>query len=289
MRVLSICMYTNRGRRLLGQAVRNELLKGDRVRKDGFEYEGVKTLFLDSAFSSGTFKGFFGRVSMDPENGGILRLGIVWGNSISKKLSTTVAEAAPVYDVDAVSTDAIINTYKEERDQARRETQEARVEGARQADQAAARARQEMDRERADIQRKISEEAEKQKQITFGNGLYSGRQSVTFQGDSFVVPPSDNAFLRFGNGTQFKYQLDGNLVVYGGSGQVLWATDRYGPGAANLIFHGGNDGNLVAWRSGGAFWETNTKDCRGGFLVLSSERPFLEVFRQDGVRRCNYP
>lgn len=288
VRVLSVCMYSNRGRRLLGQAVRNEVLPGSRVRKDGVEYEGVKTLFLDSAFSSGTFKGFFGRVSSDPEAGGIMRLGIVWGDSASKKLSTTVAEPAPVYDTDSVSTDAIISTYKEERDQARRETQEAKAEGARQAEQAVARARQDMDRERADMDRRIAEEVGRKKQITFGNGVYTGRQSVSFRGDSFNVRPSETPFVRFENGNKIIYQPDGNLVVYSGSNRVLWSSDRYGSGAANLIFHANNDGNLVAWREGGAFWATETKDCRNGTLVFSSESPFLEIFREDGIRRCCY-
>lgn len=293
-------MYTNRGRRLLGQAVRNEVLPGGRVRKDGVEYEAVKTLFLDSAFSSGTFKGFFGRLSNDPEAGGIMRLGLIWGDSTSKKLSTTVAEAAPVYDTDAVSTDAIINTYKEERDQARRQTEEARAEGGRRAEQAAAQARQDaerekqelrqqMDRERGDIARRVNEEAERRKQIVFGAGVSTGRHSVTFRGDTFNVAPSEDAFVRFENGTHIKYQLDGNLVVYSGTGRPLWATDRYGGGARNLTWHCGNDGNLVAWKDNGANWATETKDCRNGFLVWSSEAPFLEIFRQDGVRRCNYP
>lgn len=288
VRVLSICMYSNRGRRLLGQAVRNEVLPGGRVRKDGFEYEGVKTLFLDSAFSSGTFKGFFGRVSTDAEAGGIMRLGLIWGDSASQKLSTTVAEAAPVYDTDSVSTDAIINTYKEERDQARSETQKVRDESARNAEQAMQKAQQQVDRERADMDRRINEEVENRKQIRFGNGVYTGRQSVTFRGDSFNVAPSSTPFVRFENGTQILYQTDGNLVVYSGSGRALWSSDRYGSGAAHLIWHCGNDGNLVAWKEGGAFWATETKDCRNGSLVFSSESPFLEIFREDGVRRCHY-
>lgn len=277
VRVLSVCLYTNRGRRLLGQAVRNEVLPGGRVRKDGVEYEAVKTLFLDSAFSSGTLKGFFGRVSTDAEAGGIIRLGIVWGDSGSKKLSTTVAEAAPVYDTDAVSTDAAISTYKEERDQARRETEKVRDM-----------CREQEERVRAEVDSKVAEEVEKKRQIVFGNGVYTGRQSVTFRGDSFSVRPSNTPFVRFENGVQIIYQLDGNLVVYSASGSVLWSSDRYGAGAANLIFHATNDGNLVAWREGGAFWASETKDCRNGSLIWSSESPFLEIFTEDGVRRCDY-
>lgn len=264
-------MYSNRGRRLLGQAESNEVLPGGRVRKNDVEYESVQTLFLDSAFSSGTFKGFFGRVSMDTEVGGILRLGVVWGDSSSKVLHTTVAEAAPVYDVDAIS----FNALEEERDQARKD---------------AAKAREDMNRERADINRKVEEEVKKRKQITFGNGAYSSRQSVSFKGESLVALASETPFLTFENGTNFKYKPDGNLVIYSGSGNVLWTTTVSGTGATKLFFYGGNDGNLVSWKSsGGYFWASETRDCRNGFLVLSSESPYIEIFKEDGVRRYKCP
>lgn len=113
-RVLSICMYTTRGRRLLGQALRNEVLPGGIVRKDDVEYKKAHTTFLDAAFSSGTFKGFFGRLDSNPTTGGLRRVGAIWGNDTSKapSLSTTVQEVAPIYDNDETSTSATIETFR---------------------------------------------------------------------------------------------------------------------------------------------------------------------------------
>lgn len=278
VRVLSICMYSNRGRRLLGQAVKNEVLPGGRVRKDDVEYEQVKTLYLDSAYNTGTFKGFFGRVSMDETAGGILRLGLIWGDSTSMKLSTTVTDAAPVYDTDFSASNATIEAYKEERDKARQETLDLHDKTVQRVDEVG-----------KEFQIKIAEAREQAKQIKFANGVHTTRQSVSFKGDTFRVSPSNTPFLRFENGNDFIYQLDGNLTVYTADRTVVWSMNRYADGAGELIFHGGNDGNLVAWRTGGSTWSTETRDCKNGFLVFSSERPFMEIFTENGVRRCSYP
>ncbi|KAF4446873.1 Mannose-binding lectin [Fusarium austroafricanum] len=113
-RVLSICMYTTRGRRLLGQAVRNEVLPEELVRKDNVEYKKAHTTFIDAAFSSGSLKGFFGRLDMDPSTGGLLRVGVIWGANVTSKptLTTTVQEVAPIYDTDESSTAATIETFR---------------------------------------------------------------------------------------------------------------------------------------------------------------------------------
>lgn len=82
--ILAVRLYTNRGRRLLGQATSNLTIAPGRIIKDDIEYEQVMSLFVDSPMSKGTFKGFFGR-SNDPTGppNGILRLGLIWGD-ISK-------------------------------------------------------------------------------------------------------------------------------------------------------------------------------------------------------------
>ena len=270
-------MYSNHGRRLLGQAGKNEVLAKESVRKDGVIYEKVKTVFLDSAYSTGTFKGFFGRLDENETTGGILRLGLIWGDSASTKLSTTVTEAAPMYDTDASASDVTISAFRAERDQARKEAQQANDQ-----------ARQDVDQARKDIDARIAAAVDNAKQIRFGNGVYASRQSVSFR--TFKLGPSENPFLRFENGNQFKYQPDGNLVVYSSNGAAVWSMGRTTQnGAGEMIFHSDNDGNLVAWRNGGSTWATETKDCRNGLLVFSSERPFLEIFTESGVRRCNYP
>lgn len=92
-RVLAVRLYTNHGRRLLGQATENELGAPGRITKDNVEYEQVKSVFVDSPLSKGTFKGFFGRCneSIGPSSG-ILRLGLIWGDA-SKPFSTPNASA----------------------------------------------------------------------------------------------------------------------------------------------------------------------------------------------------
>ncbi|KAK7424025.1 hypothetical protein QQX98_000635 [Neonectria punicea] len=100
--------------KLLGQAVRNEVLSKDLVRKDGFEYKKAHTTFIDAAFSSGTLKGLFGRLDMDPQTGGLLRVGVIWGANVTSKstLTTTIQEVAPIYDTDESSTAATIETFR---------------------------------------------------------------------------------------------------------------------------------------------------------------------------------
>lgn len=82
--ILAVRLYTNRGRRLLGQATKNLTIAPGRIIKDDVEYEQVMSVFVDSPLSKGTFKGFFGRSNepAGPSNG-ILRLGLIWGD-ISK-------------------------------------------------------------------------------------------------------------------------------------------------------------------------------------------------------------
>ncbi|OHF00894.1 hypothetical protein CORC01_03722 [Colletotrichum orchidophilum] len=129
-RVLSICMYTTRGRRLLGQAVRNEVLSTDLVRKDGVEYKKAHTTFVDAAFSSGTLKGFFGRLDMDQKTGGLLRVGVIWGanTTSTSALTTTVQEVAPIYDTDEMSTAATIETFRGQVRTAEDQTRSVRTE-----------------------------------------------------------------------------------------------------------------------------------------------------------------
>ena len=82
--ILAVRLYTNHGRRLLGQANKNLTIAPGRITKDDVEYEQVTSVFVDSPLCKGTFKGFFGRCneSTSPSDG-IVRLGLIWGD-ISK-------------------------------------------------------------------------------------------------------------------------------------------------------------------------------------------------------------
>ncbi|HEV2402958.1 MAG TPA: hypothetical protein VGS08_02035 [Candidatus Saccharimonadales bacterium] len=51
-------------------------------------------------------------------------------------------------------------------------------------------------------------------------------------------------------------QPDGNLVIYGTSGQSLWASATNGRGGSSLVLQ--NDGNLVVYSSSGPTWSSGT-------------------------------
>jgi len=298
-RVLSVCMYTNRGRRLLGQAVKNEIQPGNKVRKDGVLYENVHTDYVDNCFGAGTLKGFFGRLDRTEGDGGILRLGLIWGDSTGTMLSNTVAEPAPIYDVDASTAESTINAFRAERDQARSEIEQAKAQAKADVEQTKARVRSEIEetkaQAKADIERakqevdaKIKEAIQKNKQIKVGNGLSATRQSVSFKGDTFRVTPSNDPFLTFENGTRFCFQPDGNVVVYSANNSPLWAHGKQVDNPECFCFHGSNDGNLIVWKHGTVVWASETMNARNGTLVFSSEKPYIEIFTEDGRRVRDY-
>lgn len=98
IRVLAVRLYTNFGRRMLGQAAKNEVGEKGTVTKDGVVYEKVKTVFVDSPFQKGTFRGFFGRC----DDQGVLRLGLIWGNYYKTSTSIrSIDDAGPSFDYNA--------------------------------------------------------------------------------------------------------------------------------------------------------------------------------------------
>lgn len=297
-RVLSVCMYSNHGRRLLGQAIKNELVLPARVnvRKDGTEYKSIQTLYLDSAYSTGTFKGFFGRVSTDENTGGIWRLGLIWGDSATTRYSTTTASPAPIYDVDAASSEILIDSMRAERDEVKKEVhalamvKEERDQAVAAIEVARVQARKDFEEIKLQVKNYIAASAETGKRIIL-NGISSSRQSISYKGKEFRVKPSNVPFLTFENGTHFNFQSDGNLIVYSKSGEFMWGMNQCGPGTTyEMAFEGTIDGNFVAYSilSGsqpGQHWESGTRDCKNGSIVLSSEKPYIEIFSGNGIRK----
>lgn len=55
----------------------------------------------------------------------------------------------------------------------------------------------------------------------------------------------------------FAVQSDGNLVLYGASGNPLWASNTNGSGGSTLFLQ--EDGNLVLYSRNGAVWASNTR------------------------------
>lgn len=254
-------MFTNRGRRLLGQAARNEVMTGGSVKKNDTIYEKVKTLFLDTAFSGGTFKGFFGRLSTNPKTGGILRLGLIWGDIISGKKSATELDATPVYDSDAKSLEAVMGPMRAELAQAKQES-EAATKALGFAESAA------------------------KGQIKIQDGLQLNRVSVSYKEIKFLLSPSSTPFLQFGNGNKFIYPTNGNLQVRSAGGETLWMIGKTSIDARELEWDGKRGCGIAAFNATNAvMWASEPRDCSYGTLVFSSEMPFLEIFSGKGQRK----
>jgi hypothetical protein len=65
-------------------------------------------------------------------------------------------------------------------------------------------------------------------------------------------------------------QLDGNVVLYNGSNQAIWATNTPRTSPANFIMQ--MDGNLVLYASSGSpIWASNTNNNPGAFLVVQDD------------------
>ena len=77
--VLSLNLYTNRGRALLGQASKCIFKGGKTQDRDGYTYNDVSIKSFDSPLKEGNLKGFWGR-SDERGTDGIWRLGLIWGD-----------------------------------------------------------------------------------------------------------------------------------------------------------------------------------------------------------------
>ena len=74
--------------------------------------------YSDSVVNAGTFKGFFGRLDPDQDAGGILRLGIIWGDSPSPEVPVTDENTKLFYDVDSTSMNDTLEAIRKERNKA---------------------------------------------------------------------------------------------------------------------------------------------------------------------------
>lgn len=90
-------------------------------------------------------------------------------------------------------------------------------------------------------------------------------------------------FLRSPNGRYvFKYQDDGNLVLYRSwDGRPLWESETDGSPAGVCIMQ--NDGNLVIYDPGGQpLWEAHTWDNPGSRLLVQDDGNVV-LYRPDNV------
>ena len=83
-RVLSLILYTNRGRSLIGQ-VSKCIDQGEKKQlRDKVVYRDVSIKSFDSPLKEGNLKGFYGRSNENEDTkgwtAGIWRLGLIWGD-----------------------------------------------------------------------------------------------------------------------------------------------------------------------------------------------------------------
>ena len=126
----------------------------------------------------------------------------------------------------------------------------------------------------------------------------SGRYLLRYQFDGNVVL-YDQGVALWASGTAdstlgvLLMQLDGNLVMFDGSGAAVWASGTVGyPGASLLVQ---DDGNAVIYADGVAVWATKTVQSRPpgicptdtltllpGESLVSADGRFLLVYQTDG-------
>lgn len=78
---------------------------------------------------------------------------------------------------------------------------------------------------------------------------------------------------------RFTLQYDGNLVLYAGPQQPLWATMSFRPANAFLAMQ--QDGNLVLYSGSTAVWASHTEGNPGAWFVVQDDGNIV-VYSRDG-------
>lgn len=77
----------------------------------------------------------------------------------------------------------------------------------------------------------------------------------------------------------FKFQLDGNLIVYNNAtSKSLWASNTKDSRADRLVMQ--NDGNLVLYtKTGSVVWESYTNSSQGDYFLLMQDDGNLVIYQ----------
>ncbi|WP_413167848.1 S8 family serine peptidase [Capilliphycus salinus ALCB114379] len=70
-------------------------------------------------------------------------------------------------------------------------------------------------------------------------------------------------------GYKFKFQTDGNLVLYDRKGKAIWATGTHGTNADRFSVQ--TDGNVVLYDRGKPVWATNTAGNKGAYFAIQGD------------------
>jgi hypothetical protein len=105
---------------------------------------------------------------------------------------------------------------------------------------------------------------------------------VSFERDTLNSHASSNPLIKFENGNTFHVQLDGNLVYYDPKKPIWGAGSNVGKGDGNkLLFRFQDDGNLVLYYEGRAQWASDTHGT-GRKFVIQDSWPYLSISNEKG-------
>ncbi len=105
---------------------------------------------------------------------------------------------------------------------------------------------------------------------------------VSFERDTLNSHASANPLIKFENGNTFHVQLDGNLVYYDPKKPIWGAGSNVGKGDGNkLLFRFQDDGNLVLYYEGRAQWASDTHGS-GRKFVIQDSWPYLSILNEKG-------
>jgi len=80
-------------------------------------------------------------------------------------------------------------------------------------------------------------------------------------------------------GYKFRFQQDGNLVLYNSQGRAIWATGTFGTNVDRFSVQA--DGNIVLYERGKAVWATDTAGNPGAYFSIQNDGN-LVVYTWDG-------
>lgn len=121
-----------------------------------------------------------------------------------------------------------------------------------------------------------------------GTPMFSSSPNLVARKNEFWLKAGYSAWF---HGGRITYDGNGDLGVYGSDGSLLWSSQTAiggcSPSNCVAVFQG--DGNLVLYRSGWAYWASNTNWSTVSHLKITAQPPYLSIHRQNGDVLWNAP
>jgi len=113
---------------------------------------------------------------------------------------------------------------------------------------------------------------------TSGQVVWTNRTDTLYQGERLET----NGKITSLNGQYyFKLQTDGNCVLYGPGGSVLYTTKTWGKGLPYLKFQ--DDSNVVIYDESGAIWAAGTRGTDGNRFIITDQGKLVVKTLDDRV------